>query len=158
MKLNEHKDFSTLLNKALDDWPKEINFGPLLHQTPGTSLYSVKGLYRLSDEISKPYLGASDEVLMRNIHDAIYEVLHDAAASCIRINLKQLRAETIQRSFESRLEYCLKQKNAGWTNNDKKLISKYFKDTSNFQSHVVTGSARKKFKVDKQTKSKKVQK
>lgn len=130
MKVNKQKDFETLLHKALNEWPKEMSFDLLYQSNSSESRYSVKGLFELCEKITKPYLGTADEILMRNLHDAIYGVLHGLAAFCDRVNLKQLRKEAVQRDFENRLEYCQKQKNAGWTNEDRKLIGEYFKDTS----------------------------
>lgn len=122
--------FTSLLRKALNDWPKEITFGPLYRSKPSENRYTVKKLFPLCEKIIKPYLGTGDEILMRNLHDAIFVVLHNLAAFSARINLQQLRKEAIQQEFEARLRYCHKQKDAGWTKEDKRRIREYFKGST----------------------------
>ncbi len=122
--------FTILLRKALNDWPKEITFGSLYQSNSPENRYTVKKLFPLCEKIIKPYLGTGDEILMRNLHDAIFVVLHGLAAFCERVNLQQLRKEAVQQEFEARLRYCQNQKDAGWTKEDKRRIREYFKSST----------------------------
>jgi len=132
--------FTSLLRKALNDWPKEITFGPLYRSNFSERRYTVKKLFPLCEKIIKPYLGTSDEILMRNLHDAIFVALHSLAAFSERINLQQLRKEAVQREFEARLRHCYKQKDAGWTNEDKKRIREYFKSSTRQKNNLVSAT------------------
>ncbi|WP_157221517.1 hypothetical protein [Herbaspirillum sp. YR522] len=116
--------FNDLLVKAFLDWPQEIDLNPLVKG--GDERYSIKGLGQMSDAISKGYIGTSEEVMLRNLHDAIYEVLHGVAAYTTRIKISELRPEAIRIRFERRLQNALKMPELGYLSEDIKLVKRYF--------------------------------
>lgn len=126
---SKKRDFESLFLRALHDWPGEVNFGVLQRHDPLDERYTIEGLYFLCDKIAEPYLGSIDEILMRNLHDAIYIVLHSAAPYCSDIKVSQLRKETVQSHFERMLAPASISKKNGWTDYDRELVKIYFKET-----------------------------
>ncbi len=147
------KDFESLFRKALRDWPDKIRFGSLHREYPSDETYVVEDLYSLCDKAQQPYLGSTEEVLMRNMHDAIYSVLHDAAAHCSYIQLNQLRKDAVRENFELRLAPDRVSKENGWTSDDSKLVKTYFEATRRVERGKLDNllktadTAAKKFKI-----------
>lgn len=64
--------------------------------------------------------------MLRNLHDAIYEVLHGVAAYTTRIKISELRPEAIRIRFERRLQNGLEMPEIGYSPEDIELVKKYF--------------------------------
>ena len=63
---------------------------------------------------------------MRNLHDAIYEVLHGVAAYTTRIKMSELRPEAIRIRFERHLQKGIEMPEIGYSPEDIELVKKYF--------------------------------
>jgi len=127
-------NFDNLYARALGEWPKEIRFGRLRHHNLSTQTYSTRELFLLCEKIIAPHLNSPDEILMANLHDAIYIVLHDVAGHCTSIKLEQLRKESVRSKFEERLSPDRITKELSWTDDDRKLVKKYFKEVRKAKS------------------------
>lgn len=99
--------FEDLLDRALRDWPSEVDLSSLQRSSPEATRYIIEGLYDMTGTIEERYYGAGDEILLRNLHGGIYSVLHDAAAYVTRVRLTDLRPEAIRISFERLLRGCM---------------------------------------------------
>jgi hypothetical protein len=86
----------------------------------------VKGLGKRGDNIAEKYIGDSEEVIMRNIHDAISSVLHGAARYSKRVKLADLRDATVKDKFDRSLKDALVMESLRWEAADKELIQRYF--------------------------------
>lgn len=104
---NMSLEFSNLFSRAISEWPAEIDLRSLSTSKSGSDRYSVDGLYDVADERESRYIGSSEETIMRNLHTALYEVLHGVAAYVIRIKLSDLRAEAVRVRLERRLREYL---------------------------------------------------
>jgi hypothetical protein len=127
-------DFDTLFKKALKEYPPEIKFGPLIRYDKVQERYHTQNLYKFCDGLGLHYMGTYEEVLMRNIHDAIYIILRGAALYCTSLRTSQIRKETVQARFESRLapEYISPENR--YTDEDRRLVKLYFKQTKAVQA------------------------
>ena len=123
----EQLNFNTLLRCALQEWPSKITLNLTLRNV-GTvnERYSVNGLGDMEDEVSEKYLNAPDEVLMTNLHSAIFETIHALALFCKQVELKNIRGSEIKQRFERRLMSALNNDHLDWLPEDKLLINKYF--------------------------------
>lgn len=130
--------FKPLYERALKDLPEEIDFQGLISYTEDKTRYEVAGLKNINgsdyDEFANQYIGAVDEVLMRNMHDAICAALHAVAKFCTSIKLSNLREESVKEYFDNNLKIAMSRETLGWGESDKQLIDKYFKDTGNVLS------------------------
>lgn len=126
--LDDHNnlDFYLIYEEALNDWPSEVDLTEIEYSDMSSSRYSVSGLGLLAEEIGENYIGTSKEVLMRNIHDSIFDVIHNVARFCNRLRLRDLRKETVKTIFEDRLKDALNMEDLGWEKVDKDLIRRYF--------------------------------
>lgn len=122
---NNNKDFNSLYSRALKEWPQKIEFGHLRNFDKKNG-YIVEGLFETYSEKETLYLGDPEEVLMRNLHDAIYCILYDTATYCSTINLDQLRKETVKSKFESLLDSSYIE---NYSDEDKALVKQYFDQT-----------------------------
>ena len=43
--------FSTLLTRALSEWPSEVDLTSLKKSSPGATRYSIEGLYDMGEKI-----------------------------------------------------------------------------------------------------------
>ena len=119
-------NFNDLLSKAFFDWPDEVDLNPLL--MGGNGRYSIKGLGQMSDAISERYICTSEEIMLRNLHDAIYEVLHGVAAYTTRVKMSELRAEAIRIRFERRLRNAMEMSELGYSPEDIERARQYFSE------------------------------
>ena len=71
-----------------------------------------------------------EEVIMRNLHDAIYEVLHGVAAYTTRVKMSELRPEAIRIRFERRLQKGMEMPEIGYSSEDIELVKKYFSENA----------------------------
>lgn len=117
-------NFRDLLAKAYLDLPEEVDLSSLVQRSGNR--YSVKGLYDLSDDAASQYIGTPEEVILRNLHDAIYAVLHDAAAYITRVRISELRPEAIRLRFERHLHNGIKIPELNYRPEDIELVKKYF--------------------------------
>jgi hypothetical protein len=99
--------FEDLLSRALAEWPAEIDVHSLRRSKPESGLYSIRGLYDMADVRESRYIGSPEETIMRNLHTALYEVLHGAAAYVTRIRLSELRPEAVRVRLERRIREYL---------------------------------------------------
>lgn len=123
--------FASLYERALHDWPAAIEFRQLIrHDNTRPDLYSVEGFNNIdgrdADEIAEAYIGKPDEVLMRNLHEAIISELHNVAKHCSRIEVADLRADRVRVVFEQNLRSVLDRPSLGWKEDDLKLVQQYF--------------------------------
>lgn len=123
--------FASLYERALADWPAAIEFKQInYHDMTRPDLYSVEGLKdingRDADQIAEAFIGKADEVLMRNLHEAIISELHDVARYCSRILMADLRADRVRVVFEQNLRCARDRPSLGWKEDDLQLVRQYF--------------------------------
>lgn len=124
--ISTNEKFQSLLLKAFKDWPEEVDLGELLYRDD-KGRYQVEGLGDwIEQRISKKYYNQPDEVIMLSLHDSIDIALHDAAKTCRKVRLINLRTEFIKEHFEDKLKAVLQRESLGWGEKDKKLIHDYF--------------------------------
>lgn len=99
--------FEILLARALKDWPSEVDLSILEKSGSDETRYTIKGLSDMENTIDERYYGAGDEILLRNLHSAIYTVLHKVAAHVTHVRLADLRLEAVRVSFEKFLRGCM---------------------------------------------------
>ncbi|NOU10516.1 MAG: hypothetical protein HOO98_10920 [Nitrospira sp.] len=118
--------FDALLARALRDWPSEIDLSQLEQSTPESSRYAIKGLYDKTDEIEERYYGIAEEIILRNLHGGIADVLHAAGAYVTRVRLADLRPEAIRVKFEMHLRGCMEGPDPTFPPEDIKVGEQYF--------------------------------
>lgn len=123
-------NFNDLLNRAFLDWPSKINLSDLVKSGSESTRYSIKGLYEISEDVAARYIGTPEEVILRNLHDAIYEVLHGVSAYVTRIEMSELRREAIRSRFEARLHDGIKIPELNCSPEDIQLIKDYFSENA----------------------------
>lgn len=118
--------FDALLARALQDWPPEVDLSQLEKCSPESSRYTIKGLYDKTDEIEERYFGTADEIILRNLHGGIYNVLHSIGAYVTRVRLADLRPETIRSKFEKHLRDCMEGPDPTFPPEDIRVGEQYF--------------------------------
>jgi hypothetical protein len=123
--MNPELLFKNLFAKALEDWPVEITFGRLVSHNPPS--FFVEGLDDISDEIENRYINHPKEVLMRDLHYRICWANQKLAEFSLRVNMQDLRPETVQKEFEKSMKYGLENpQSLRWGPEDVKLVNDYF--------------------------------
>lgn len=120
--------FDCLLESALLDWPRELDFGTLQYSDQESGRYVVGGLGRVADNIEDKYIGRRDEILMRHIHASIYYVAHAVAKYLIKVDVLSIRYDAVRQIFESRLNDELLNTESSWGGEDIALVKAYFAD------------------------------
>lgn len=118
--------FHDLLFRALSEWPAEIDLVPLVRSVPPSSGYIVSGLGEMSDAIEAKHIGAADEIVMRNLHYAIYRAVHGVAAHIVRVRTSDLRSDAIQRELEEAITDCMEMADLGYSPEAIELGKRYF--------------------------------
>jgi hypothetical protein len=118
--------FNDLLVRALLEWPTEIDLRILSRSDPASKRYLIDGLYDISDALEARYIGSAEEMIMRNLHWVIYEVLHEVAANVTRVKTSDLRSDAIRSGFEKNLMDCMKMSELGASPQDIELGKRYF--------------------------------
>ncbi|UVT15736.1 MAG: hypothetical protein H8K04_18355 [Nitrospira sp.] len=118
--------FDTLLARALQDWPPEVDLSQLEKGSPESSRYTIKGLYDKEGEIDERYFGTAEEIIMRNLHSGIYTVLHSIGPYVTHVRLADLRPEAIRVKFEKHLRDCMEGPDPTFPPEDIRLGEQYF--------------------------------
>jgi hypothetical protein len=118
--------FNVLLRRALLEWPEVADLSVLVRHDPLSDRYSVKGLYDLSDAREAHYIGSTEEIIMRNLHNSIFGVLHEAALCVSRIRPADLREAAIRVRFEKHLKNCMEMPELRFLPADIELGKRYF--------------------------------
>jgi hypothetical protein len=118
--------FPVLFSKAISDWPKSIDIHGLLSNDSRPDLYVVAGLSEKCEKITEYYIGRVDEILMRNLHEAISSTIRLAAQFSTHISLDSLRCEAVQVNFEKRLKRAISDSDLGWNSDDVLLANEFF--------------------------------
>lgn len=116
--------FQYFFEKALKDWPEEVVFEKVIYYSE--ERYSIEGLYDFSDALGNSYIGHPEEMIMGNLHDSLYIVLHKLGEYTTRVFLKDIRPEIVQRKLEVRLKSALDDPELGWSAEAIQLIKDYF--------------------------------
>lgn len=111
-------NFNDILEEALHDWPAELD---LVIKSYSSGIYSVQSLDEIGDDISDKYIGSECEIIMRNVHDAIFSSIHEVARQLSRIVLADLRVEFIAEKLKTNLERSIAIDGLGWNEVDKDL-------------------------------------
>jgi hypothetical protein len=119
-------NFDSLLAKACLDYPEEIDLNFLLQPGENANRYTIKGLGLVCDDIADRYIGTPDEIIFRNLHSAIYSVLHGVGAFVTGVKLSTLRPEAIRIRFEKHLRHAMNMPDLGYSLADIELAKKYF--------------------------------
>ncbi|WP_153138729.1 hypothetical protein [Paraburkholderia agricolaris] len=120
--------FGDLFARALLEWPVEIDLGRLVRSAPASTSYTVRGLAEISDAIEARHIGTADEIIMRNLHYAIYRAVRDAAAYIVRIKMSDLRSDPIRYKFEEAIKDCMTNLDCGFLSIDIELGKRYFSE------------------------------
>ncbi|MDY7545857.1 hypothetical protein QN360_06730 [Glaciimonas sp. CA11.2] len=118
--------FNNLLINALSLWPEMVDLSEIVRGDNKSELYSVAGLFPLSEKIITSCTISAEEILLNNLHDALYEVIHGVAIYTTKIRMSDLRCETICMKFERRLNNALHMPDLGYMAEDIQLINEYF--------------------------------
>ena len=118
--------FDDLFKRGREDWPAELDLSVLQQIEADLSRYTVKGLGQISDEISERYINDLDEIIMRNLHDAFFEVIHSSAKNILKLDSASIRPEAVRIIFERRLRSAVASKSLGWLPNEISLVESYF--------------------------------
>lgn len=118
--------FHDLLLRALSEWPAEIDLVPLVRTNPTSLGYTVSGLGEMSDAIEAAHIGATDEIVMRNLHYAIYRAVHSVAAYIVHVRMSELRPDAIQRELEEAIKDCMEMADLGYSAAAIELGKRYF--------------------------------
>ena len=127
--------FKNLFARALKDWPEEITFGKLIHyDSPG---FIIEGLGDLARKIENIYINQDDEVVMADLHYRIYWGLKKLAEFSLKVKMQDLRADPIQKEFESHIKDGLDDpERLNWRPEDVQLVQDYF--AVNYPSSDIT--------------------
>jgi hypothetical protein len=126
MEIEMSLKFSDLLAKALSEWPTEIRLDPLRTYGPDSAGYTVIGLAEISDAIEAQHIGKADEIIMRNMHCVIYEVVHSVAAYVTRIKMSELRPAAVQEKLDRNVRDCMEMPDLGYPPTAIELGKRYF--------------------------------
>jgi hypothetical protein len=118
--------FDDLLEKAISEWPEEIDLSVIKNADEELNRFTVAGLGPLAEKIESHHIGKPKEVIMRNLHQAIFSAAHDIARFCTKIKIENIRKEMIKIDFEDRLRDALTNQGLGWGKEDMELIQEYF--------------------------------
>lgn len=118
--------FENLLHQAIKDWPTEIGMADLLKNSSSPDRYAVVNLGELHDSISEIYIGKDNEVLYRSLHQSIFEVLHNIAASVTRVRMLDLRHTSVRFRFEKHLKIGAETPELGYSEQDIEMVKRYF--------------------------------
>lgn len=118
--------FDALLAQALRDWPSEIDLSKLEKGSPESLRYTIEGLGERADKIEERYYGAAEEIIFRNLHGGIANVLHTVGAYVTRVRLTDLRPEAIRVKFEMHLRDCMEGPDPTFLPEDIKVGEQYF--------------------------------
>lgn len=116
--------FPILFERALRDWPQIIELSQL--ELPDTKHYSVLGLALQADNIADKYIGDPEEIILRNLHSAIFSSIHSAARYSVLIEIRYLRPSAVRANFHERLRKAVDISALNWTEADIALVHKYF--------------------------------
>jgi hypothetical protein len=119
-------NFEYLFRRVLTDWPDELDLSVLERATPDLGRYAVKGLGTLSDDIEAKYIGKENEIIWRDLHSAMYEVIHAAAKTVLEIKVHSIRPEAVRLVFEKRLNRSAAATTLNWLPEDYALAEAYF--------------------------------
>jgi hypothetical protein len=119
--------FDALFERAAAEWPDEV-FIENIDLRDDKATFTTPHLYDLSELISHRYLKHSEEVIMRNLHDSIYGLLHSAARYCVTVRPRELRRSELREKFERRLRKT--PVSDGWPDEAMKLIADYLADAA----------------------------
>ena len=115
--------FESLFRSALKEWPETLDLAELNYQDGGR--YSVLGLGRQLEKIEQGYIGNKEEVIWRELHWAIFTVIHSLAKNLLELKLSSVRVEAVQRIFEQRLQSAIAAKDPAWDAEDFALAQAY---------------------------------
>ena len=116
-------NFETIFKKALGEWSETLNLAVIQHQDGGR--YLVPGLGRQLEQIERGYIGSKEEIIWRELHWAIFTVIHSVAKSLSEIRVLSIRAEAVQCIFEQRLQTAMAAKDTAWDADDFALVQAY---------------------------------
>lgn len=113
-------EFGALARRVLSNWPDEVK---LERRTLGDGRYLVEGLTQIAEDVEADYIGASDEVLLRELNWAVLVRLHAEALNRPAMRPTDLPHSELQRTFEEQLA---RNQAGGWDLDDQALVDRYF--------------------------------
>jgi hypothetical protein len=119
-------NFEELFRQALSEYPEELDLSELQKNALDFSRYTVKGLYSIFEQAEELYIGSDVEIIMRNLHSSIYEVVLAAAKNITKIKSSSIRREIVKLIFENRLRNTAAATDLIWRPEDYALIESYF--------------------------------
>ncbi|HVZ42322.1 MAG TPA: hypothetical protein VHA82_00820 [Ramlibacter sp.] len=122
--------FDALFRAALKDWPEALDLTVIETADTELSRYSIRGLGRQAEDIERRYFGKKDEVIRRELHWALYTVIHAAARNITSLRVTAIRAETVRSTFERRLRTAADAKDGEWEAADFALVNRYFEENA----------------------------
>lgn len=125
------KNFDELIKIDFEDWPEKIVFGEIeldIHPSDNRNSYLVSGqLEQIWDDIDEKYSDHESSILISNMHDAIYIVVHGAARFINSLERENIRLPEVKYFFEKKILYALTCKDLDWTEKDLQQVYSYFK-------------------------------
>jgi hypothetical protein len=117
-----------IINAALQEWPAMLNLSELKYQEGDR--YSVPGLGHELEMIERKHMGHEDEVVQRELHWAIFTVIHSLAKTIRELKPSTIRADSVSQIFEQRLKSAIASHDPNWNANDFSLAQSYLQDAS----------------------------
>ncbi|MGV7207046.1 hypothetical protein ACLB1G_04225 [Oxalobacteraceae bacterium A2-2] len=115
--------FESLYELSIRHWPASIDTSKLL--PGGEGRYAIAGLGVITNGIEARYLGHPLEVLLREMHMAIYELLHKLARDLTEVRPSAIRGTAVKAIFDKRLRDALQTPELGWNHVDVRLVEEY---------------------------------
>ena len=120
------RNFASLFQSAVKEWPETVNLAEIQYQSGDR--YTVRGLGRLLEEIEDPHIGSKEEVVLRELHWSIFTVIHSLAKNLLELRPSSVRAEAVEQIFRRRLRSAVASKDPRWSASDFALAQAYLQD------------------------------
>ena len=119
----KRQNFSSLFQTAIGEWPEVLNLVELQHQDG--ERYSVLGLGKQLEEIEYRHIGSKEELIWRELHWAIFTIVHSLAKNLSELRLSNVREEVVQGIFRQRLQLAITSQDSSWNAEDFSLAEAY---------------------------------
>jgi GNAT superfamily N-acetyltransferase len=136
--------FETLFNNTISKLPEKISVLDLqIHPHEGRSRHSNPKMHDLLYEAGNSAVDQDEEIIISNLFEAIYSILHGAELFLSTLRPSELRAESVRSNFEKRLRRALEDISlqdgpSGWSERNLKLARKYFEENPTRTSELST--------------------
>jgi hypothetical protein len=118
-------NFSLIFEHAISEWPVSIDVEALYYAKDKPQKYSVIGLGEMKDDICEKYLNTEYELLICNMHEAIFVTVRSLAELCTLININHIRKSVVKKKFEEKIRRAIEIPELNANSEDIALVKKY---------------------------------